>query len=83
MKKKGVGEVYAAISHGILSGEAVERIRKCKALREVVITDSIPLGAAKQIPKIRSVSIAPLLAEAIRRIHDEASISCLFDETRS
>lgn len=82
LKKKGVGEVYAAISHGILSGGAVERIQKCKALKEVVITDSVPLGAVKQIPKIKPVSIAPLLAEAIRRIHDEESISCLFDETQ-
>lgn len=81
LKKKGVLDVYAAISHGILSGKAIERIKKCKALKELVITDSIPLSKQKQISKINPVSIAPLMAEAIQRIHDEESISCLFDET--
>lgn len=80
LKKQGVKEVYAAISHGILSGKAIERIKKCSALKELVITDSIPLSKEKQISKINPVSIAPLLAEAIQRIHDEESISCLFDE---
>lgn len=80
LKKKGVQEVYAAISHGILSGKALERIKKCKALKELVITNSIPLSKEKQISKIKHVSIASLLAEAIRRIHDEESISCLFDD---
>ena len=80
MKKKGVQDVYAAISHGILSGEAMNRIKKCKSLKELVITDSIPLSKSKQISKIHAVSIAPMLAEAIKRIHDEESISCLFDE---
>lgn len=80
LKKKGVQEVYAAISHGILSGKALERIKKCKALKELVITNSIPLSKEKQISKIKHVSIAALLAEAIRRIHDEESISCLFDD---
>ncbi|MCK5081520.1 MAG: ribose-phosphate pyrophosphokinase [Candidatus Omnitrophica bacterium] len=79
LKKKGVQEVYAAISHGILSGKALERIKKCKELKELVITNSIPLSKEKQISKIKHVSIASLLAEAIRRIHDEESISCLFD----
>lgn len=81
LKKKGVKEVYAAISHGILSGKAIERIKKCKALKELVITDSIPLSKTKQVSKIKPVSVASLLAEAIHRIHNEESISCLFDET--
>ena len=81
MKKNGVKDVYAAISHGVLSGTAIDRIKKCTALKEVVITDSIPLGRAKRISKIHAVSVAPLLAEAIQRIHDEESISCLFDQT--
>jgi len=80
LKKEGVREVYAAISHGILSGKAIERIKNCSALKKLVITDSIPLSKAKQISKIDAVSIAPILAEAIQRIHDEESISCLFDE---
>jgi ribose-phosphate pyrophosphokinase len=82
LTKKGVKDVYAAVSHGILSGPAIERIQKCTALKEVVMTNSIPLTKAKQISKIKAVSVASLLAEAIQRIHGEESISCLFDETR-
>ncbi|HBO97297.1 MAG TPA: phosphoribosylpyrophosphate synthetase [Candidatus Omnitrophica bacterium] len=81
LTREGVKDVYAAVSHGILSGPAIERIAGCKALKEVVITDSIPLGKSKKIPKIKVVTIAHLLGEAIHRIHDEESISCLFDET--
>jgi len=80
LKKEGIKDVYAAISHGILSGKAIERIKKCAALKEVVITNSVPLSKDKKISKINPVNIAPLLAEAIQRIHDEESISCLFDE---
>ncbi|MBI5149395.1 MAG: ribose-phosphate pyrophosphokinase [Candidatus Omnitrophica bacterium] len=82
LTRQGVRDVYAAVSHGILSGPAVERIRDCKALKEVVITDSIPLNKTKKINKIKVVTVAHLLGEAIHRIHDEESISCLFDETR-
>ncbi len=81
LKKKGVKDVYAAISHGILSGPAVSRIKACKDLKELVITDSIPLTKSKKIKNITAVTVASLLAEAIQRIHNEESISCLFDET--
>ena len=81
LKAKGVKEVYAAITHGILSGKAIERLKKCTALKELVITDSIPLDKKKQLKKISVVSVASLLAEAIHRIHDEESISILFEET--
>ena len=80
LKEQGVKDVYAAISHGILSGPAIDRLSKCKGLKELVITNSIPLIKEKQISKIKVVSVASLLADAIRRIHDEESISCLFDE---
>ena len=82
LTKKGVTEVYAAISHGILSGNALEKIQHCKALKEIVITDSIPFLKAKDNPKVKVVTVAPLLAEAIHRIHNEESVSCLFDVTR-
>lgn len=78
LRKKGAIEVYAGISHGVLSGRALERIAQCKVLKELVITDSIPFRKAKKNPKIKVVSVAPLLADAIYRIHNEASISCLF-----
>ena len=82
LSKKGVAEAYAAISHGILSGNALARIQGCKPLKEIVMTDSIPLKDAQKHPKIKVLSITPLLAEAIKRIHNEESISCLFDEIR-
>lgn len=82
LEKKGVKESYAAVTHGVLSGPALERVRNCKALKELVITDSIPLKNPKANPKIKVLTVAPLLAEAIYRIHNEESISCLFDVTR-
>lgn len=82
LSKKGVVGVYAAVSHGILSGNALSRIHDCKALKELVITDSIPLKDPHLHPKVKVLTIAPLLAEAIKRIHNEESISCLFEETR-
>ncbi len=82
LSKKEIVSAYAAISHGILSGEALNRIQACKFLKEVVITDSIPLKDAHKHPKVKVLSIASLLAEAIKRTHNEESISCLFDEVR-
>ncbi|MBF0386587.1 MAG: ribose-phosphate pyrophosphokinase [Candidatus Omnitrophica bacterium] len=83
LKEVGVDKVYAAVSHGVLSGPAVERMAECKALEELVITDSIPLSAkAKKVSKIKQLTVAPLLAEAIKRIHNEQSISCLFEVNR-
>jgi len=83
LKKRGVTEVYAAVSHGVLSGNALERIQNCKALNKVVITNSIPLAEPVKNSKIHVLSVAPLLAEAIKRIHNEGSISCLFDGYKS
>ena len=83
LKKQGVKDVYAAVSHGILSGKAIERIRSCEGLKELVITDSIPLEETKQMDKIKVVSITDLLAEAIQRIHNEESLSCLFEDARN
>jgi len=83
LKKKGVTEVYASISHGVLSGNALQRIRDCKILKEVVVSDSIPFKRKIGNSKIKQVSVAPLLAEAIYRIHNEESVSCLFDEVRT
>ena len=74
----GATEVYAACSHAVLSGPAVERINQSK-LKEVVVTDSIPLAdAARQSKKITVLSVAHLFARGIRSIHEETSISELF-----
>ena len=83
LKEAGVDKVYAAVSHGVLSGPAVDRMAECKALEELVITDSIPLSSkARKVSKIKQLTVAPLLAEAIKRIHNEQSISCLFEVNR-
>lgn len=79
LKKAKCKSVRAAISHGVLSGPAIERIEKCKDLEELVITSTIPLTDNKKHPRIKALSVAELLGDAIRRIHKEESVSCLFD----
>ncbi|MBN2830977.1 MAG: ribose-phosphate pyrophosphokinase [Candidatus Omnitrophica bacterium] len=79
LNKAGAKDIYAAIAHGVLSGDAIERLDNCKHLKGLVITDSIPLPKAKEHARIKVLTIASLLAEAIKRIHNEESISCLFD----
>jgi ribose-phosphate pyrophosphokinase len=75
----GAKEVYAYITHGVLSGGAVTRIVSSR-LKELVITDSImPTEAVRNAPNIRSLPIAPLIAEAIGRTAAEESVSSLFD----
>jgi ribose-phosphate pyrophosphokinase len=75
----GATEVYAYTTHGVLSGKAVERIKNSK-LKSMVVTDTIQAtDAMKACANIRTISIAPLLGEAMRRINNEASVSSLFD----
>jgi len=77
VKREGARRVLACAVHGVLSGPAIKRIES-SALEEVVITNSVPLTPDKANPKIHVLSVAPLLAKAIRRIHDEESVSTLF-----
>jgi ribose-phosphate pyrophosphokinase len=79
LKKAKAKAIYAAIAHGILSGPAIERINQCKGLEKLLISDSVPLLEEKKNTKIQVLSVANLLAEAIKRIHNEESVSCLFD----
>jgi ribose-phosphate pyrophosphokinase len=75
---KGAASVSACATHAVLSGPAVSRI-EASGLKEVVFTNSIPLSkAAKKCSRIKSLSVAKLLSEAIRSIHDETSVSVLF-----
>ena len=79
LKDHGAAEVSAYITHGVLSGKATSRITD-SVLKELVVTDSIDVtDKAAVCAKVRAVSIAPLLAEAIRRIANEESVSKLFD----
>ncbi|HAK44229.1 MAG TPA: ribose-phosphate diphosphokinase [Clostridium sp.] len=77
--KMGATEVYACCSHAVLSGPAIERL-EASAIKELVMLDSIHLSEEKMLNKIKILSIAPLFAEAIRRIYEEVSVSKLFDE---
>lgn len=79
LKKARAKSIWAAITHGVLSGPALERIDKCKDLEKLLITDSIPLDDNKKHPRIQVLSVAYLLGEAIKRIHNEESVSSLFD----
>jgi ribose-phosphate pyrophosphokinase len=77
--KNGATEVYAYATHGVLSGGAVARI-KASRLKSMVVSDSIAVTEdVRACPNIRTISIAPLLGEAMRRINNEASVSSLFD----
>lgn len=75
--KKGVQEIYASGTHPILSGNAYEMVDR-SSLEELVVTDTIPLKREKARAKIKVLSVAPLLGEAIRRIHENKSVSSLF-----
>ena len=78
LKERGARKVYAYIVHPVLSGDAIKKINKSK-LDQLVVTDTIPLSdPAKACKKIRVISLAPTLAEAIRRVNNEESISAMF-----
>jgi ribose-phosphate pyrophosphokinase len=79
LKKAKTKNIYAAISHGVLSGPAIKRVDNCKDLKELLITDSISLDENKKHLRVKVLSVAPLLGEAIKRIHNEESVSSLFD----
>lgn len=76
--KMGATEVYACCSHAVLSGPAIERL-EASPIKELVMLDSIHLPEEKMLDKVKVLSIAPLFAEAIKRIYEEVSVSKLFD----
>lgn len=76
--ENGAKAVYACCTHPVLSGPAIERIQN-STIKELVVTNSIALSEDKKIDKITGLSVAPLIAEAIIRVHEEQSVSTLFD----
>lgn len=78
LKNLGAKNVYACCTHGVLSGPAMDRINK-SAIEELVMLNTIPISENKEYSKIRSLSVAPLFAEAIKRICDDQPISKLFE----
>ena len=75
----GAKEIHIATTHGVLCGPAIERLRDAP-VDSIIVTDTIPITAEKQLPNLVQLSVAPLLAEAIKRIHHDQSISELFRE---
>ncbi|MFC1770618.1 ribose-phosphate diphosphokinase [Candidatus Margulisiibacteriota bacterium] len=71
-------DIYLAATHGVFSGPAIERLSSA-GFKEVVVTNSIPISKEKYFPGLKVISVAPLLAETIKRNHERRSISCLYD----
>lgn len=78
LKEFGADEIYAGCTHGVLSGPAIERIKN-SSLKELVITNTIPLPKEKEISQIKVLSIAPLFAEAIKRLNEHKPMGDLFE----
>lgn len=78
LAEHGAKEVYACCTHPVLSGPAIERIQNSK-IKELVVTNTIAIPEEKKTSKIVELSVAPLIGEAIIRVHEEQSISALFD----
>ncbi len=79
LKDNGAGEIYAACTHGVLSGDAISKI-KSPDLKELVITNTVPLPEEKRIDKIKVLDIAPLFGKAIMKIHGGESVGDLFED---
>lgn len=78
LKKEGATKVYALLTHGVLSGDAISRIN-ASAIDKIVVTNSVPQDEHKRLcPKLEVLDVAPAFAEAIRRVHHGESISVLF-----
>jgi ribose-phosphate pyrophosphokinase len=77
----GAKDVYACATHGVLSGPAIERIEAC-AIEEMVLLDTVPIPKERRIKKIKTLSVAPLFAEAMTNIHTNVSVSKLFQSGR-
>lgn len=75
--ENGVTDIYVAATHPILSGPAVERLGKAP-IKEIIFTDTIPIAKEKMLPKMKILSLAPLIALTIKNIHEDGSVSSLF-----
>jgi ribose-phosphate pyrophosphokinase len=77
LRRNGARRIYACATHGVLSGPAIDRLEKSE-IEELVITNTIPMGTKADCRKVRVLTVAPLLGEAIKRIHFQDSVSSLF-----
>lgn len=79
LEERGAKKIYACCTHPVFSGQAIKRIASC-SVREVIVTDTIPIPNEKRLDKITVLPIAPLLGEAIHRIHTGLSIGAMFEQ---
>ena len=79
IKSKGAKEIHVAATHGVFAGNAIENL-KSSPIDSIVVTDTIPLGVAAQLPNIKVLTVAKMLGEAIKRIHHHESISAIFSD---
>ena len=77
MNEFGAKSVYAACTHGVLSGPAIERIKN-SPIKELVVTNTVPVPKEKRIDKLTVLSMAPTFGEAIKRIHEERPLGEIF-----
>jgi ribose-phosphate pyrophosphokinase len=77
--KLGAKEVYACCTHAVLSGPAIERLQN-SVIKEVIVLNTIPVPPEKAIDKIKVLSVAPIFAEAIKRVYEDVSVSVLFEQ---
>ena len=77
--KAGTTGIYATATHGVLLDKASERLGEKSQIKELVVTDTVPLSDDKINSKVRVISVAPLFGEAIRRIHEGRSVGELFN----
>lgn len=78
LRERGARDIYSAVTHGILTNNAAEELQKSE-LKELVITNTIPVKESKKVPKLKILSVGNLLGEAIKRISNKDSLSSLFD----
>ena len=78
LRERRVGSIAVACTHGLFTGKAIERLRAQPDIDEIVTTNTVPIAREKRLPHMRVLSVAPLLAETIRRIHLGRSVSALF-----
>jgi ribose-phosphate pyrophosphokinase len=79
LKESGAGDIYLCFTHAVLSPPAVDRLRELP-IKEIVTTNSIPIPAEKVLPNLTVLSVAPLLGEVVRRIHEGSSVGQMFNE---
>jgi ribose-phosphate pyrophosphokinase len=79
IRSRGVGRIFVACTHGLFTGKAIERLRQQTDIEEIVTTNTVPIPEEKRLPNMTVLSLAPLIAETIRRNHNGESVSSLFD----